>query len=71
MSTRFINELTALLNKYSLENESDTPDFLLAQYVFHCLEIYATITKQRDKWFRFDPCAKNKPLTASDSDKSD
>ena len=30
-------ELRDLINKYSLENDSETPDFILARYLVSCL----------------------------------
>lgn len=48
-------ELSALLSKYSVENESDTPDFILAAYLLSCLDTYNLTVKARDKWFDFDP----------------
>ena len=31
--SQFQKELTALINEYSKENDSDTPDFILARYL--------------------------------------
>lgn len=39
-----------LLNSFSRENESDTPDFILAQYLISCLESFEQATRQRDIW---------------------
>ena len=44
-------ELTTLLNRYSLENGSDTPDFILAQYLLACLAAYNTAVSQREVWY--------------------
>lgn len=44
------SDLAALLNRYSAENASDTPDFLLAQYLIGCLDVYAAAVKARDTW---------------------
>lgn len=38
--TEFERELAALINKHSLEGGSDTPDFVLAQYLRRCLEAF-------------------------------
>lgn len=40
---KFQNDLADLINKYSLENDSDTPDFLLAAYLRHCLDTWNVI----------------------------
>lgn len=47
----FTEELTTLINRYSLENASDTPDFLLAEYINMALEVYNTIVVKREKWY--------------------
>ena len=38
--TDFKKELCELLNKYSKENESDTPDFILAEYLIGSLKVF-------------------------------
>lgn len=47
----FENELEQLINKYSIENESNTPDFILADYLRGCLDLFAKTSKAREKWF--------------------
>lgn len=47
----FKQELTSLINKYSIENFSDTPDFMLADYVISCLNTFAIFAKSRSKWY--------------------
>ena len=46
----FKKELEVLINKYSIENDSNTPDYILANYLFSCLEAYNKSVKSRDKW---------------------
>jgi len=43
-------ELAAVLNKHSVEGRSDTPDFILAQYLIDCLFSFEQITRAREKW---------------------
>jgi hypothetical protein len=50
---KFKQELESLINRYSLENGSDTPDFILAQYLVDCLKVYARIARRRDKWYGY------------------
>lgn len=50
----FEKELEGLINKHSMENESDTPDYILARYMFTCLSAYQNAVKARDKWFSVD-----------------
>lgn len=54
----FTTELRQLINRYSKENGSHTPDFLLAEYLAACLTAYESVITQRDKWFGIDPWAK-------------
>jgi hypothetical protein len=49
--TRFHRELTSLLNRYSIENGSNTPDFLLANYLINCLCTFNSIVNTREEWF--------------------
>jgi hypothetical protein len=50
MST-FIKELEELINKHSVENHSNTPDYILAQYITDCLNTFNRVTAARDKWY--------------------
>lgn len=52
-----LDEIAKIINSFSVENESDTPDFLLSRYLVRCLENYAEIVKGRDKWYSFMPWA--------------
>ena len=54
MST-FREELLSLINSHSMENGSNTPDFILAVYLSACLAAYETAITNRDKWFNYDP----------------
>lgn len=49
----FLEELQHLINKHCRENESDTPDFILAEYLAECLSVYAKCILKRDKWYGF------------------
>ena len=51
---QFRKELVALLNKHSVENGSDTPDFMLADFLVDCLVAWNRQTRQRDKWYNPD-----------------
>lgn len=43
-------DLAALLNSYSEENPSGTPDFILAEYLLGCLRVYNATIKSRARW---------------------
>lgn len=47
----FQDELAALINKHSEENESNTPDFVLAGYLYDCLEAFNRATRDRSQWY--------------------
>lgn len=46
----FEKDLEQLINRYSMESGSNTPDFLLASFLKDCLENWNRHTKQRDEW---------------------
>ncbi len=47
----FKKELTALINYHSKENGSDTPDFILANYLARCLQAFDETEKERQDWY--------------------
>ena len=51
----FEKELTSLINRYSLENGSETPDFILASYMKGCLENFNSAVMAREKWYGREP----------------
>ncbi len=51
----FEEKLSSLINKHSMENTSNTPDYLLAKYLIMCFDAYSLTVKQRDTWFKLDP----------------
>ena len=48
-------ELKALLNRASRENRSDTPDFILAEYLMSCLHAFEFAVQRRADWYRPKP----------------
>ena len=50
MYEEFEKELQALLNKYSMENPSNTPDFILAAYLSNCLRAFNLAHEETAKW---------------------
>jgi hypothetical protein len=48
------DEMRRFLNQHSAENASNTPDFILAQYLIACLIAYNTATQQRETWYGRD-----------------
>ena len=46
----FKNELCDLINRYSLENESNVPDFILTEYLISCLKAFNKANRKSNKW---------------------
>ncbi len=51
IDTEFEKELESLLNRFSQENDSNTPDFILARYLVNCLFAWKEGITQREKWY--------------------
>lgn len=47
----FRNELQIIINCHSRENGSDTPDFILAEYLSDCLRAFDNATTKRAYWY--------------------
>ena len=50
----FARELKMLINKYSLENDSDTPDFILTEHLIQSLELFHQTSNMRRSWYSDD-----------------
>lgn len=48
--------LADVINKYSRENKSNTPDYILADVMANCLQAFEQGSRHREEWF-------GKPLT--------
>jgi hypothetical protein len=46
----FEKKLREIINVHSLENESDTPDFILAEYMLDCFELPNGDTFKATHW---------------------
>jgi hypothetical protein len=51
----FQQELEALLNGHSQENASNTPDFILAEYLIWCLSAWNRGIAERERWYGRTP----------------
>lgn len=47
----FTSELCSLLNKFSQENASDTPDFILTKFLIGCLLSWNASLVRREEWY--------------------
>ena len=54
-ATDLRSELTSLLNRFSRENVSNTPDWILRDYMWNCLKSFERATTQRDAWYGMKP----------------
>jgi len=52
---QFKANLTDIINKHGIENESNTPDYILAKYLYNCLQAFEIATQERDKWYGIAP----------------
>ena len=50
-TTEFTKKLTGLLNRGSMENGSNTPDFILAEFMADCLLAFDRAVVKRDQWY--------------------
>lgn len=46
----FERELISLINRHSLENMCDMPDFVLAKYLVMCLETLTETVRKNEQW---------------------
>lgn len=50
MISQFEKELSALINRYSVDATASTPDFILAAYLTDCVASYRRIKTWTDLW---------------------
>ena len=48
--TKFERQLAAIINAQSLENDSNTPDHILASYLKQCLDSFNHAVNARELW---------------------
>jgi hypothetical protein len=48
-------EIRETLNRNCAENASNTPDYILAEYLLECLNAFDKAVKTRDSWYGFYP----------------
>jgi hypothetical protein len=54
--TALLEDIQSAINRHSAENASNTPDFILAQYLEQCLAAFDTAVQQRETWYGRDAC---------------
>jgi hypothetical protein len=55
------DDIAKLLNIVSAENASDTPDFILGEYLVGCLDAFDRAVKRREEWYG-RPCGSGKSI---------
>lgn len=45
------SEIAKVINRHSRENASNTPDFILGEYLLSCLEAFEHASRKRETWF--------------------
>ncbi len=48
-------DIRSAINRHSAENGSNTPDFILAQYLEACLAAFDVAVQRRETWYGRDP----------------
>lgn len=48
-------ELEILISRFSLENEGNIPDYMIADYLVSCFETLSKTVKAQNNWFGFKP----------------
>ena len=61
----FLEELTTLLNRNSMEQRSNTPDFILAEYMLASLRAFETATIARDECYGRAPSRHEEAQTSN------
>lgn len=64
----FMTDLSALLNKHGVDNQLNTPDFILAQHLTLYLAAMRVTMFSRDAWFHAKPPASPKETANGRSD---
>lgn len=51
MNAELNTEIRSVLNKHCAENGSNTPDFILADYLLACLDAFEMASNRRERWY--------------------
>ena len=60
--TTLLDEIRSAINRNSAENDSDTPDFILARFLTECLNAWNKTVAEREKWYNRS-CGGSKSIT--------
>jgi hypothetical protein len=65
---KLAKDIEQAINRHSAENGSDTPDFMLAEYLVGCLEVFNKTTRSREIWYGRGRKAVHGPVPATPMD---
>lgn len=51
LDNEFKSNLAATINRHSIENQSNTPDFILAEFAEKALRLFADTSRARERWY--------------------
>ena len=63
--SKFVNELTALINEHSIENECDMPDYILAGMIRDIIIAIGPSIKRTLDWHGCDSVCHPTPIAAN------
>ena len=69
--SKFKRKLRELINQTSMESGSNTPDFILAQYLKDCLKSFDRAIKDRERFYGRELYATDTPLEVNVKSESD
>ena len=68
--TTLLEDIRDAINRHSAENASNTPDFILAQYLERCLTAFDAAVKEREWWHGRETRHPTQPTPESEADPS-
>lgn len=60
-------DIASAINRHSAENGSDTPDFILAEFLMRCLDAFDGALSERETWYG-RPLRRDRPATSGTGD---
>ena len=64
----FREDLEALINSHSRENGSNSPDWLLAEYLVGCLEVFDKAVRNRDQQYGIEGIPTNPRISTDEEE---
>jgi len=64
--SKFRRDIESIINANSMENGSNTPDFILAEYLTSSLSAFDAAVSARERWYGRDGCEIGRLVTEQD-----